>query len=341
MNLRLISTIALVLALAVLASAQHAAFLDSERFSPLLDEIAGLGGSYVPLATLSSRYARDILDTAVTSQNCNETSCGNGWVVQTWNGANCLGTSSNFSLFHNPSDPVCTQQNTTQNTSRLLVCDTTHNFIGAWTISGSSSCDPKYKDFLTGYRLGACINANLTVPSMSTYSIAIWCNIKDALAKRPSLTTPYTSGPSIPTTSPCPNNNGTNCDMLPYSLHWTDSNVCLGQESYTNRSNISVETCYSYSFPIGETNASINFKMDCHREGYLLLGLYGRGCEETAASFVAAYNTSNCLTSNGKSYRYYCDYYEPSGADPRRGITTSLVWICIAIWALLTVRMHS
>lgn len=279
---------------------------------PLLDST--FGASFDGESSVSAINARELLSAAATSVPCNASTCGDGWVLQTWNGPNCLGSTTNFTLYHNVSDPTCTNQDVSRNTSRLLVCDPTQGFFGTWMLTGSATCDESYRDYFSGYRVGSCLNSNITDPSKSNFSVAIWCNYKDAIANKPSATTPYTLGATLPTSDPCPKNQST-CDQVPYYQEWDDNGMCLGNSSRTDHPNMTLDTCYSFIIPNSTTNAHINFQLSCRSEGYLLFGIYGRNCEPSAASFIAAYNTRNCLSSQGKSYRYVCRTATPSSAN--------------------------
>ena len=284
----------------------------SDLVLPLLDST--FGASFEEESSVSAMSAREILSAAATNVPCNASTCGEGWVIQTWNGPNCVGSTNNFTLVHALTDPTCTNQDVSRNTSRLLVCDTTLGFFGTWMLTGSATCDESYKDFFAGYRIGSCLNSNITNPSNSNYSVALWCSYKDAIASKPTATTPYTLGATIPTSNPCPNNQ-TTCDEVPYYQVWEDNGMCMGNSTRVDHPNMTLDTCYSFPIPNSTTNAFINFQLSCRSEGFLLFGIYGRQCQDSAASFIAAYNTKNCLSAQGKSYRYVCRTFAPSSAN--------------------------
>ena len=276
-------------------------------------QISPLFASF-PISSRSTYLKRGAM---VDNTTCDVNTCGDAWVLQTFERANCQGASS-FSLIPNQTSSCVSSFG---NSSRQQICDRSKGVFGLWIYAGSPTCDSESAQFFAGVGIGVCINTNFSSP-LSSPSVAVWCNVKDAKTPTPSYPT-FSATPLAPTnaTSGFCDANETNCDMYASQSNWPNQQ-CQG--NVTNTTSIiplPLGTCFNFS---SQRIAPINIRATC-AEKYIKVGVYGRGCSSSALSQVFLLNTENCLpTSTGGSLRYSCK--RTSNASTLKPLLDSTRW---------------
>lgn len=242
---------------------------------------------------------------------CNETTCGNAWVQQVWQGPNCQGDSQ-FAFADGYDESLCSIRS---GYSSKRVCDTTLGITGEFRYAGSL-CNPPQVFYFVGHRIGACLNSNSQSPQDSEYSYAYWCSMRDGLNGRTTPTTPITPTGPISDDPVC-RETETTCPGQASRLGYSGTS-CAG--NVTSVARISEW----YRLDVCATEDGENWKMTCHDQ-YVQVSSYAGDCTNTSTiGSVERYytTTTSCFPSadNTTSYRYTCQSAStPSSQAPSNG----------------------